>query len=113
MSNIIPFKLRLPPEFIEPANISNMTEQQQLELLQEIRNRRMVAVTQYLTIQAERKKVQNEEFAKKYDRGIQRISIHIKTIDNSLVKIEEYLYKLRGVRLEAMEEVDEREVTGT
>lgn len=111
MSNILQFPkvdLRIPPEFIEPTNLARMSEEEQLELLEAIRQRRMVAVTQYQTLLAERKQVLRETHKQKYDSGIKRIASHIEKIDQSLAKVEEYLHKLRGVRLEAMEEVDEQ-----
>lgn len=116
MNNVVPFPkidLRIPPEFIEPANIGRMSEQEQYQLLEQIRTRRMVAVTQHLTIQAERKKVKDEHNAKKYDTAISRIASHIQKIDDSLERIEEYLNKLRGVRLETMEDAGEEEDTGS
>lgn len=113
MTNVVPFPkidLRIPPELIEPANLGRMSEQEQYQLLEQIRTRRMIAVTQHLTIQAERKKVKDEHNAKKYDTAISRIASHIQKIDDSLERIEEYLNKLRGVRLETMEDADEANV---
>lgn len=107
MSNVVKFPLRIPPEFIEPTNLARMSEQEQFDLLEQIRTRRMVAVTQYQTLMAERRKVIGEKHKKQYDTTINRIASHIEKIDASLAKVEEYLHKLRGVRLEAMEEVDE------
>jgi hypothetical protein len=113
MNNILPFPkidLRIPPEFIDPANLSRMSEQEQYKLLEEIRTRRMLAVTQYLTLQAERKQVKDADNAKRYDSTIKRIAGHIEKIDASLARVEEYIYKLRGVRLETMEDADEESV---
>jgi hypothetical protein len=115
MTNVIQFPkvdLRIPPEFIDPTNLARMSEQEQYKLLEDIRTRRMVAVTQHLTLQAERKKVKDAELAKRYDSTIKRIAGHILKVDDSLAKIEEYLHKLRGTRLEAIEDA-EGEDTGS
>jgi hypothetical protein len=115
MTNVIQFPkvdLRIPPEFVEPTNLARMSEQEQYKLLEDIRTRRMVAVTQHLTLQAERKKVKDAELQRRYDRAIKLISSCVVRIDNDLSKIEEYLHKLRGTRLEAMEDA-EGEDTGS
>lgn len=113
MSNVVPFPNRIPPEFIEPMNLARMSEQEQFALLEQIRTRRMIAVTQYQTLMAERKRVVGEKHKKQYDSMIGRIASHIEKIDVSLARVEEYMHKLRGVRLEAMEEADEQGINRT
>lgn len=107
MNNVVPFPNRIPPEFIEPTNLARMSDQEQFALLEQIRTRRMIAVTQYQTLMAERKRVIGEKHKKQYDSTIGRIASHIEKIDVSLARVEEYMHKLRGVRLEAMENADE------
>jgi hypothetical protein len=95
---------RLPPEFIEPPTIASMTEEQQTELLDAIRDRRMVAVTAWLAMQEERKRVHQETLGRKFDTQVKRIESAVQKIDEQLEKLQGYFARLNVLRMEATDE---------
>lgn len=95
--------LRIPPPFIEPETLKQLSEEQQLELIESIRTRRMLAVTQYLMIQEDKKKAKGTYFEAKFDKMATKVARHITKIDQELEKIEAEFTKLRILRLEAFD----------
>lgn len=91
------------PEFIEPATILQLTEEQQTELIESIRQRRLVAVTQYLQVQEEKKKVLATAYEVKYDRVAKKIARYIEKIDEEFAKLEAEFGKLKALRFEALD----------
>jgi hypothetical protein len=98
-------ELRIPPHFIEPKTLAQLTEQEQVELLEGIRARRMLAVSQYLAMQEEKKKVKEEGMQIKYEKLSIKISKHIDKIDKELEKVVEAFTKLKVLRLEAFDTI--------
>lgn len=94
----------LPPNFIEPTKLADLTDEEQEKLLDEIRTRRMIAVTLHLAVMEERKKVREVAYQKKYDTVIKRLQGCIDKIDEEITKFNGYYGKLRVLRLEAFDE---------
>lgn len=95
--------LRLAPEFIEPKTLKDLTEEQQVELVEGIRVRRMVAVSQLLVMQEEKKKVTAVYLEVKFDKIINKLSKNIEKIDTELAKVEHLFTQYRALRLEALD----------
>jgi hypothetical protein len=95
--------LRIPPSFIDPTTLSQLSEEEQMELVEGIRARRMLAVSQYLVIQEEKKKVKQANLATKFDKVANKIAKHIDKIDQELAKVEHEFTKMRVLRLEAFD----------
>jgi hypothetical protein len=95
--------LRIAPSFIEPETIKQLSPEDQVKLVEDIRARRMLAVTQYLLIQEEKKKVKGQVFEMKFDKLAARIAKHIDKIDQELAKVEQRFTELRVLRLEAFD----------
>jgi hypothetical protein len=97
--------LRIAPEFIEPKTIRELSEEDQATLVQGIRDRRLIAVTQYLQAQEEKKQIKEAALAKKMDRCCDKIARYVEKIDIELAKIEGEFGKLRVIRFEAFDTV--------
>lgn len=95
---------RIPPDFIEPATIRDMNEEQQTELLQGIRSRRLIAVVQHQQIMEEKKRVKEEAYQLKYDRLATKLAKSVEKIDLEIEKINDNFAKLRVLRFEALDE---------
>jgi hypothetical protein len=89
-----------PPEFIQPANVSELTDEQLDELIEGIRLRRM----QKLVVYAETQKLKHvAELAKieaLYDKKMGQFSKQLTQVDKALEKLEKYTNEIRGLRLQ-------------
>lgn len=95
--------LRIAPEFIEPKTLANLTEAEQIELVEGIRARRMLAVSHYIAALEEKKRVKSENYQLKYDKLCNRLAKHVDKIDKELEKVELLFTQLRVLRLEALD----------
>lgn len=95
--------LKLAPQFIEPKTIFDMTEQQQTELLDGIRTRRLIAVTQYMQLVEEKKQAKSEAAQIRIGRLSERMAKSIEKIDKELEKLDDFIAKARVIRLEVFD----------
>lgn len=103
MSDALRDSLRIAPEFIEPKTLKDLTDDQQLELIEGIRTRRLLAAAQYEVMKEERKKVGAVYLQAKYDKLMTRLAKHITKIDGELEKVEHLFTQYRALRLEALD----------
>lgn len=96
--------LRIPPNFIEPHTIRDLTEEEQHQLLEGIRQRRLIAVTQYLALVEEKKKIKEDLYQVKWGKACDRIAKNIAKIDQAIEKIEHEYTKMKVLRLEAFDD---------
>lgn len=85
-----------------------MSEADQQELIQGIRDRRLIAVLQYQQAQAERQRIKEEKLGIKMDRVAKKLARCIEKIDDELAKVELEFTKLRAIRFEAFDVIEEK-----
>lgn len=90
------------PEFIEPPQLCNMTDEEQAEFLMGIRARRMVAVHYHDQVVMEREANCKAALDRRFEIIEKRLHSCITKIDAELEKVEGYFGKIRALRLEAM-----------
>lgn len=90
------------PDFVEPPQLCNMTEEQQAEFLMAIRARRMVAVQYHEQVKQERAANVKAELDRKFELIEKRLQSCITKIDTELEKVEGYFGRIRALRLEVM-----------
>jgi hypothetical protein len=76
------------PFFIEPANILEMTKEQKEELLEGIRNRRLLAVTEYLRAKGEAEAKKAGHTRAQLEKKATQLSDQIAKVDKAFEKIE-------------------------
>lgn len=103
MADVISLKTgeTLPPDFITRVDVNKMTDQQLDELLEAIRIRRMNSVAIYQHTQDELQAVQEEKAKAQMEKVCTQIIKSLNTLDKQFEKLETYVNKLRGLRIQA------------
>ncbi len=89
------------PDFITRVDISKMNDEQLDQLLVLIRQRRMTAFVIYQQTQNDREQAATEKALASIDKTCDMIIKQLNTIDKNMEKLETYINKLRGLRIQA------------
>lgn len=88
------------PEFIMPANISQLTDEQVDELLEGIRARRMQKLIVYAETMKKRELAVAAKLEAQFDKKLSQFNKQLVTVDKALEKLDKLTNEIRGLRLQ-------------